>query len=186
MKQPLLLALAIVSLPSAALAQAKAAPMSKAARISNAASAAPPSISAKATIMDFPAAEGGKPVELRKGSNGWVCFPDIPETDGNDPMCLDASWQQWMDAYMAKRPPRITKPGIAYMTAPGGASGSNTDPFATRKAADNEWGFDGPHLMMLVTDPAALRGLPTKRQKDAPWVMWAGTPYAHIMVPVKK
>ncbi|MBX6366102.1 MAG: hypothetical protein IRZ00_19820 [Gemmatimonadetes bacterium] len=185
MRQPFLIALAIVSLPAAALAQ-KAAPTSREARISNAMAAAPPEISAKATIMDFPATPGGAPVELRKGSNGDVCYPDMPETEGNDPMCVDESWQRWIDAYEAKQPPHITKPGIAYMTAPGGAYGSNTDPFATKPTPTNEWGFDGPHLMLLATDPAALRGLPTKRQKDAPWVMYAGTPYAHIMVPVKK
>ena len=44
-------------------------------------------------------------------------------------------------------------------------------------------GFDGPHLMLLVSDPRELRGLPTKRQNGAPFVMWRGTPYVHVMVP---
>src|SRR5712691_9102676 len=94
--------------------------MSKEQKIKNAMAAAPASISAKATIMDWPASEGAKPAVLRPGSKGWVCYPDFPGTKGNDPMCLDDSWQAWMDAYMAKKPPQIAHAGVGYMIAPGG------------------------------------------------------------------
>ena len=46
--------------------------------IKNAMSAAPPSISAKATIMGWATEEGGDMPVLRKGSNGWTCMPDMP------------------------------------------------------------------------------------------------------------
>jgi len=37
--------------------------------------------------------------------------------------------------------------------APGGGYGSNKDPFADKEAPDNEWGYDPPHVMLLVPDP---------------------------------
>jgi hypothetical protein len=158
--------------------------MSKEQKITNAMAAGPASISSKATIMDWPASEGAKPAVLRQGSNGWVCYPDFPGTKGNDPMCLDDSWQAWMDAYMAKTQPKITHAGVGYMIAPGGAWGSNTDPYAEKEAPGNDWGYDPPHVMMLVPNADALKELPTDRKSGGPWVMWSGTPYAHIMAPV--
>jgi hypothetical protein len=49
-------------------------------------SAAPASLSKNATIMD----REGK--VLRKGTNGWMCVPDNPDTPGTDPMCMNEPW----------------------------------------------------------------------------------------------
>src|SRR2546426_7551182 len=178
-----LLVLALYSHGSSdrAIAQAK---LTKAQKIADAIKAAPRSISAKATIMDWPATEGGTMVTLRAGTNGWTCLPDFPATKGNDPMCVDDQWMSFMNAMMGKTTPRISRAGVGYMIAPGGAYGSNKDPFATKATAENDWGYDPPHVMLLVTDQRTLQGIPTARQNGAPWVMWAGTPYAHVMVPV--
>lgn len=164
-----------------AVAQGKA---TKREKIANAMTAAPRSISQSATIMDWPAKEGAPMATLRTGTNGWTCLPDFPSTKGNDPMCVDEQWLSFMGAMMAKGTPKISHTGIGYMAAPGGGWGSNTDPYATKATADNEWGYDPPHIMLLVTDQSALQGIPTTRQTGVPWVMWKGTPYAHIMVPV--
>jgi hypothetical protein len=176
-----LLLLLALPIPGSIAAQAKP---DAAAKIANAMKAAPSSIAEKATIMDWPAKEGAEMTTLRKGTNGWTCLPDFPATEGDDPMCLDDQWMGWMQALTTKKPPQTKRAGIGYMIAPGGAYGSNTDPFATKKTPDNDWGFDPPHIMLLVTDPKSLEGLPTKRQSGGPWVMWVGTPYVHIMVPV--
>lgn len=178
---------AILALPATALAQkqhgaAKAAPV--AAKIANAETAAPAEISSHATIMDYPSKAGGALVKLRAGTNGWVCLPDDPATQGNDPGCFDGVWQEWMKAFMAKTKPTITRVGVSYMTAPGGASASAKDPWAAKATPTNDWGFDGPHTMILVPNTAQLAGLPTTRKPGEPYVMWAGTPYAHIMVPM--
>ena len=170
----------------AVMGQQKAADATSATqrKIANAMSAAPAAISSRATIMDWPAKDGAQPSVLRRGTNGWTCYPDYPDTKGNDPMCLDDSWQKWMDAYMMQKTPQVTHVGVSYMTAPGGAWGSNSDPFATAEKPDNQWGFDGPHVMIVVPNPDALKGLPTDRTSGGPFVMFAGTPYAHIMVPM--
>jgi hypothetical protein len=109
----------------------------------------------------------------------------MPETEGNDPMCVDHTWMQWIDAYLAHRPPAVTRVGIGYMMAAGGGWGSNTDPFAMKQTADNHWGHHEPHVMILVPDPKALADLPTDPANGGPYVMFAGTPYAHVMVPTQ-
>ena len=174
---------ALVISPAAAAQRATHA-MSPTEKIANAMSAAPRALASQATIMDWPASDSVPPPVLRQGTNGWVCYPDIPATEGNDPMCLDKSWQAWVEAYVTHKPPQLSSIGVSYMIAPGYGTGSNTDPYAAGPTADNQWGHDAPHLMIVVPDLAALQGLPTTRQDGAPFVMWTGTPYAHIMVPL--
>src|SRR5262245_46057628 len=80
----------------------QAAPKSKKAKIQNAMSAAPKAIAKDATILDYPAKEGDQPPVLRRGTNGWTCFPDDPNSPGNDPMCLDKMGTAWFQALMMK------------------------------------------------------------------------------------
>lgn len=157
----------------------------QAAKIQNAMSAAPPSIAGQATIRDWPAEEGGEMAVLREGSSKWTCFPAMPSTPGNDPMCVDAPWLEWIDAWANKREPNITQMGFGYMLQANDSPYSNTDPYATEPTPDNEWKpTDVPHLMILVPDGAALTGLPTDPDNGGPWVMWRDTPYVHIMAPM--
>lgn len=149
-------------------------------KIRNAERAGPPQITANATIMDWPAAKGGAPVQLRAGSNGWICYPRSSKVVDNA-MCFDPVFQEWLSAIKSKSAPRITRIGVAYLLA-GGYVGSAGDPFATGETATNDWGRDGPSLMVISPDPTHYVGLPTRRS-PGPYVMYAGTPYAHIMVP---
>jgi hypothetical protein len=160
------------------------ATMTKEQKIANALTAAPDSVTAKATVLDWPAKEGDAPAVLRAGTNGWSCLPDSPETQGNDPMCLDQSWLKLIDAYLKHTAPQFSALGIGYMIAPGGATGSNTDPYAMAPTADNQWGLHQPHIMIAVPDTKALEGISTDPASGGPYVMWKGTPYAHIMAPV--
>ncbi len=149
--------------------------------ISIAMSAAPSAVSSGARIMQFDST--GALQELRAGTNGWMCLPDDdPNAPGNAPMCVDPAWQQWLEAYMAQQPPQISGVGISYMLQ-GGPFASNTDPFATAPPAGTDWQYDGPHLMVIVPDPSQLDTYPTDPKNGGPYVMWKGTPYAHLMVP---
>jgi len=60
--------------------------------IASAMSAAPASISAQATIMDW------NFKVLRKGTNGWTCLPDRSDTPGTDPWCIDEPWLNFLKA----------------------------------------------------------------------------------------
>ena len=155
-------------------AAAPAKAMTNAAKIKLALSAGPADITKNAAVADVGA--DGKMVELRKGTNGWVCMAQ-PEA-----MCLDKQWQNWADAWMSKKDPKITGVGIGYMLR-GDHGASNTDPFATAKTATNQWVVGPPHIMVLTPDSRQLDALPTDWHSGGPWVMWKGTKYAHIMVP---
>lgn len=150
-------------------------------KIRSAMNAGPAQITANARILDWPAVRGGKPVELRTGTNGWVCYPRT-RADVDNSMCLDPVFQEWLDAYKAKRAPRLSGIGVAYGLG-GGYTGSAKDPFATAKTPDNDWGSDPPGLMIISPDSTLYAGFPTKRSSGV-YVMFAGTPYAHLMVPV--
>jgi hypothetical protein len=39
--------------------------------------------------------------------------------------------------------------------------------------------------MVVYPDKTALAELPVMPSSNGPYVMWAGTPYAHVMWPVK-
>jgi hypothetical protein len=99
-------------------------------------------------------------------------------------MCLDKQWQEWAAAWIGKRQPKVTGVGVAYMLR-GDKGASNTDPYATGPTANNQWVKSGPHIMVVLPDPKQLEGIPTDPKSGGPFVMWKGTPYAHIMVPVQ-
>ena len=148
--------------------------MSDEALITLATSAAPADIGAKATVVDH--GKDGKARIVRQGSNNWVCMAH-PEV-----MCLDKNWQDWADAWINKRAPKSSGFGIAYMLQ-GDKGASNTDPYATAPSATNQWVVTPAHIMVLSSDTKLLESLPTDPHSGGPWVMWKGTPYAHIMVP---
>ena len=149
-----------------------------AAMIEDALSAAPPAVSAAATVMT------GDGKVLRQGTNGWTCMPDDPSTPGSDPMCLDKNGLAWAIAVMGHKTPPVGAIGMAYMLK-GGSDSSNTDPYA--KGSAGHWITTGPHVMILSADAARESGYPGGTNPDTtkPSVMFEGTPYAHIMLPVK-
>jgi hypothetical protein len=150
-------------------------------KIASAMTAAPKAIADGATIIDM--GPGGMR-ELRKGTNGFTCMADAPATPGPDPMCADASAMGWIDAWSNKKPVPKGKAGVMYMLA-GGTDASNTDPYATAPTSGNNWIKTGPHLM-IVGSPEILAAYPRDANPDAakPYVMWSGTPYEHLMVPI--
>jgi hypothetical protein len=182
----LLLALGIGTL---ALGLARSAPVASQddadaqAKIENAMSAAPSSVSENATILDNEMDDTGAFVVLREGSNGWSCFPDFPASPGNDPQCLDQTWLDWLYAFFAGDEPNVTVPGFAYMLQ-GGSDPSNTDPLATEPAEGEEWVNSPPHVMLLLPGELDQTAFSTDHESAGPYIMWAGTPYEHIMFPV--
>jgi hypothetical protein len=73
--------------------------------------------------------------------------------------------------------------GIGYMLA-GDTGASNIDPYAEVPTSSNRWVVEGPHTMIIVPDPTLLESLPADPNNGGAYVMWRGTPYVHIMVPV--
>ena len=165
-----------------AMQKTSANPQTTEEKIANAMSAAPENIAGDATVLDWPGADG-KMAELKKGTNGWTCLPDYPVSPGNDPLCGDGMTLQWFDAYMQHKPPKLAQSGVSYMLQ-GASDASNEDPFAAAPPAGMDWMSAGPHIMIFPAGNLDEKLYGTT-PGDKPWVMFAGTPYEHLMVPVK-
>jgi hypothetical protein len=152
--------------------------------IASAMKAAPKKVGENATIV-APDPKGGMRT-LRKGTNGFTCMPDNPETPGPDPMCWDKNAGEWMDAYLNHKTPPAGKVGLMYMVS-GGTDASNTDPYAAKPSTANHWIKTGPHIMIVGADASFYDTYPKSADPDtkSPYVMWAGTPYQHLMAPVR-
>jgi hypothetical protein len=152
--------------------------------IASALAAAPAGVAKGAGVVTMGA--DGKMSTLRKGSNGFTCMPDNPETPGPDPMCMDAASMAWVHAWVGHQPPPAGKVGLMYMLA-GGTDASNVDPFATKPTVSNHWVKTGPHVMVVGADASFYNQYPKGADPDTsvPYVMWAGTPYQHLMIAVK-
>jgi len=151
--------------------------------IASAMSAAPRAISAHATIVTM--SGDGKMRTLRNGTNGWTCMPDDPHTPGDDPMCLDPNAWEWAGAWMSHAAPP-DKVGFMYMLK-GGSDASNSDPYASEPPPGGHWITTGPHVMIVGPAAKAMAGYIKGADPDTKnaYVMWADTPYEHLMIPVK-
>lgn len=139
-------------------------------------SAAPAGVSSAASVATVEV--DGTVNELRKGTNNLVCIPDNVKTPGSDPMCADANGMKWLVSWLTGgSPPKAA--GLIYMLSigrGGTASVQNKLPAACLKI--------GPHLM-VVGAPDLLTGYPSVSPGGkAPFVMSAGSPFAHLIVPV--
>jgi hypothetical protein len=69
----------------------------------------------------------------------------------------------------------------------GDGGASNTDAYATKEAPGNNWIKTGTHVMIVGSGAKMLDGYPRGAKADPtkPYVMWAGTPYEHLMLPVR-
>lgn len=159
-------------------------PGTKEAKVQDALSAAPESVAKNATVMDFPEKEGGNLAELQKGTNDWTCMPDYPGSPGKDPMCLDKQGMVWLKAYVSQQAPSLAQAGLAYMLE-GGSDASNTDPFAQKPTEGDDWITTTSHTMVFPVGKLDQSVYSTDPKNGGPWIMWAGTPYEHLMIPVK-
>lgn len=99
-------------------------------------------------------------------------------------MCVDENGLEFVKAWLAREDPPTGKIGFGYMLR-GGSDASNEDPFATEPAPGHEWVDTGPHVMVLNT-AGLVEGYPrTHEDTSRPYVMWPGTPYEHLMIPVQ-
>jgi hypothetical protein len=151
--------------------------------IENAVAAAPAAVAGKAAVVVFDAK--GKMRTLREGSNNFTCLPDDPANPANDPVCVDENGLEWVKALVAKKDPPPGKVGFGYMLQ-GGSTASNLDPYATEPPA-GEWHQEPPHVMIFNMGELPRDYPQPGEQADMsqPWVMWAGTPYEHLMIPVE-
>jgi len=145
-------------------------------KIARALSAAPPDVAKAATVAEMDGQ--GKMTVLRAGTNGFTCMPGEPTGVGQPAMCADEASMQWFRDFAEHKPkPTNSIPGITYMLA-GATQRSDSDPYdATSKPI-----AIGPHWMIMWPFDAKTTGLPTTHKPTGAYIMWDGSPYAHVHI----
>jgi hypothetical protein len=175
-KAQIIFVIAVAALLVAARANTQQKQTSDSQYLKLALSAAPEAVAKGAAVVRFE--NDGNMRTLRAGDNGFTCM-----IMGSDKMCNDRNSMEFIDAVMKHAAPP-DKVGISYMLA-GDEGASNTDPYATGKTSGNHWVVTGPHIMIFGPPSKAL-GYTEAKDPDPkkPYMMWAGTPYEHAMIPV--
>lgn len=142
-------------------------------------SGAPSHIAKDAGVMIY--AADGKLTEVKKSGNGFTCIPTVMNLPEPDPMCMDAAVHQWMTDLINQAPkPTNAVPGIAYMAR--GGSHYEKDGTVVMSGEGAKIVSEPPHWMVMWPFDAQTTKLPTKPNPSGVYIMFAGTPYAHLMV----
>jgi hypothetical protein len=206
-RRPLAIALLLAAGPAAARAQTTATPASgtpaAAAAVLPALSAAeqiaaatlplPAELRASATVLGH-ATPGAALGTLRQGAGSFVCLAPVPGAERFHAACYHRALEPFMARGRALRTAgttgdrvdsvRFTEVRAGRLAMPTGPATlySLTGPAAGYDAAANV--ARGARALVVVYIPGATEastGLSTKPQENAPWLMFPGTPKAHIM-----
>ena len=124
----------------------------------------------------------GKVEPVSQSKNGFTCtlMPD----ESRAPVCADERGFAWLVAAISQKPqpPRIDKPGIAYMAKGGVHYETSEGKMMMMPGAGAKEVREPPHWMIIWPFDSASTGIPTKPNAGGTYIMFAGTPYAHLMV----
>ncbi len=192
----LLAALLLVAAPGSARAQAAPTIPTADQQIAGAVLALPTGLRADARVLGY--REAGRLVELRGGTNGMICLADDPAAAAFHVACYHESMEPFMARGRALRAAgvqadqvdtvrfrevaegRLSVPGVpAALWQLSGPPGS-WDP--ATNALDNVRAF---YVVYIPYATQESTGLPVVPAPGIPWLMFPGTPKAHIMfIPV--
>jgi hypothetical protein len=141
--------------------------------------AAPAHIAKEAGVMVYGADD--KLTETKKGTNGFTCIPTVMNLPVPDPICMDAAAHQWMTDLMNNAPkPANSVPGIAYMAH--GGSHFEKDGKVVMSGDGAKIVKEPAHWMVMWPFESAATKLPTVPNPSGTYIMFDGSPYAHLMV----
>jgi hypothetical protein len=146
----------------------------------------PASVSLNATIAWIDSA--GVVHQMRAGTNGFTCFIARPDPLAG-PVCADQNALGFFTAMFRgqPRPPAMSAPGVSYM-AQGGVHYEDAqgnvlmEHELSAHAAGSKRVREPPHWMLMWNANSAETGIPTRENASGTYIMFAGTPYAHLMV----
>lgn len=174
-----------------AAAPPPAVPLPPDAQIAMATQAAPPDRRAGARVMGYDAS--GALVQLRAGSNELVCVADDPSDAAVAVVCHHVDLTPFFERGRALLAEGVTGREREEIRWKEIEAGTLTMPKEARASyVLTGTGIDGttgavqePFLRWVIYTPYATAestGLPTTPGPGAPWLMFAGTPGAHIMI----
>ena len=173
-------ALLLLFLPALANPLAAAA-QSDAKYIKAAESGGPAAIASKATIARVDP-KTAKVTTVRPGTNGFTCVVGVPG-DPDAPYCADKNAFDWLlSAGSGKPKPTNPGPGIAYMAHGGNHFETATRDVVMMPGAGTHKVHEPPHWMLMWPFDPGTSGLPAKENPSGVYIMFAGTPYAHLMI----
>ena len=121
--------------------------------------AGPKEITDQARIMGFDAQ--GNRIVLREGNGDFICQPGKPQFVAQPASCYTMN----------------SKPRITYMLA-----GATQRSISDRDDKTSPPLAVGPHWMIMMPFDAKTTGLPVTYSDTGTYIMWAGTPSAHLHV----
>jgi hypothetical protein len=143
-----------------------------------------------ATVLGY--GSDGKLTTLRKGTGTMICLADDPKIAAFHVACYHDAMEPFMARGRALRTSGVTGPqvdSVRFREAKAGTlkvpnnpsslyslTGGTFDP-ATKTAPGARWLY----VVYIPYATGASTGLSEKPQGNAPWIMFAGTPKAHIM-----
>lgn len=145
---------------------------------------------ASASVLGY--GPDGRLTSLRKGSGTMICLADDPKVTQFHVACYHEAMEPFMARGRALRASGVSGPqvdSVRFREAKSGAlkvpnhpaslyslTGGSFDP-ATNTAPGARWLY----VVYIPYATAASTGLSDKPQEGAPWIMFPGTPKAHIM-----
>lgn len=162
-------------------------------QIAAAVTALPEELRAGASVLGYSPA--GKLVSLREGKNDMICLAPIPGQKDFHSACYHKGMEAFMARGRALREQGVTgaqvdtvrfaevkagklkmpsQPTMLYQIF-----GGTFDP-ATEKVTGGSWLY----VTYIAFATSGTTGLSSKPSKTAPWIMFPGTPKAHIMFSV--
>ena len=146
-------------------------------------------------IGEFATIVGGDGKVLREGSNGWTCTATLEMPEGGfetpqhgNTLCADEEGFKWAEAYGSGTTPNMERDAYIWMlNGDVGEDNRKSSLYGGDKEESMMEGHfieSGPHLMLMPKDPSTIENFPTDFTTGAPYQMFKGSPYAHLMIPV--
>ena len=189
------MAAALIAIPAAATSQTHSFPP-PAFQIAAAVSPLPENLRAGAGVLGYDT--GGKLITLRKAANDMVCLADDPASKMFHVACYHRSLEPFMARGRELHALKKSKESIDSVRAADLKAGRYSMPqraalyqyFAPRDSVNVESGvIDGAQYLYVVYTPNATfrsTGFSEVPVDGGPWVMYPGTPWAHLMIEPQK
>ena len=187
-------ALVVAMLPSALVAQTAPPPRDQ--QIAGAVTPLPESMRAGATVLGYDASF--KLTGIRQGTNGMICLADDPRQPAFHPACYHESLEPFMARGRALRASGVKDDQVdtvRFAEVKAGKLKMPTQPASLYQIFGSPTAFnpttgavtDAQALFVVYTPFATEKstGLSATPRKVGPWLMYPGTPKAHIMISEK-
>ncbi len=153
-------------------------------QIAEAVTALPEPMQAGASVLGY---EGGKLTMIRQGTNEMICLADDPEQEQFSVACYHESLEPFMARGRALRASGVT--GLRDVNAARLAdleSGKLKMPDQPAslfvRSGDTAEAAQSRQVIYIPYATQQTTGIPEQPSRTRPWLMFPGTPWAHVMI----